>query len=161
MMDDTAIFHASASDLQTVHDIVTQTVSEIYPHYYPSGAVAFFLSHHNTDAIAADIAAGCVYLLNDADGRTVGTVTINENEINRLFVLPQAQGYGFGRLLLDFAEQEIWKQYEKITLSASFSAKPIYLKRGYQAVDFGKIPTESGDFLCFDTMEKTKTGGTL
>lgn len=160
-MDNATIFHASASDLQTVHDIVTQTISEIYPHYYPSGAVAFFLSHHNTDAIAADIAAGCVYLLNDADGKAVGTVTLNDNEINRLFVLPTAQGCGYGKRLLDFSEQEIFREYEKITLSASFSAKPIYLKRGYQAVDFGKIPTENGDFLCFDTMERTKSGGTL
>ena len=33
--------------LQVVRTITRETIQEIYPHYYPKGAVDLFLSHHN------------------------------------------------------------------------------------------------------------------
>lgn len=37
-----SIKKASISDLNTVKKISETTISEIYPHYYPKGAVEFF-----------------------------------------------------------------------------------------------------------------------
>ena len=56
--------------------------------------------------------------------------------------------------LLDFAESRIAEQYDEAELDVSFPAKPIYLKRGYQAVSWHSIETENGDHLCFDHMTK-------
>ncbi len=36
-----------AYDLSTVSAIVEKTISTIYPHYYPAGAVQFFLDLHS------------------------------------------------------------------------------------------------------------------
>jgi len=38
---------ANESDLDIIKKITNTTIKEIYPHYYPEGAVAFFLNHHN------------------------------------------------------------------------------------------------------------------
>lgn len=38
-------------DLTIIQEISHTTIEEIYPHYYPSGATAFFLNHHNDENI--------------------------------------------------------------------------------------------------------------
>lgn len=139
---------------EDVKTIVIDTIKEIYPHYYPAGAVVFFINHHSDDNIMHDINNGKVYLLTEEE-KPVGTVTLQENEINRLFVLPQYQGMGYGKALLDFAEKKISDSYNIIRLHASFAAKQIYLKRGYTDTAYQRIKTENGDYLCVDIMEKS------
>ncbi|MEE1218508.1 MAG: GNAT family N-acetyltransferase [Ruminococcus sp.] len=144
---------AEARHLQIVENIVNKTIQEIYPHYYPKGAVDFFLSHHNETNILKDILNNCVYLLS-FENNYIGTVTVNNNEINRLFVLPEFQNRGFGSALLEFAENIVAKSFDEISLSASFPAKKLYQKRGYVETDFNFIATDNGDLLCYDTMTK-------
>ena len=145
---------AEAADTALIKELTHRTISAVYPHYYPEGAVRFFLEHHSEERIIRDIRAGEVYLLTDDNDQPVGTVTVNGNEINRLFVLPEFQGNGFGGRLIAFAEELIAENYSEAELSASFPAKAIYLKKGYKAEEFHSIPTENGDHLCYDYMKK-------
>jgi len=147
------IIQALEKQLDIVKSITQQTISEIYPSYYAEGAVDFFKLHHSDANILEDIKKGIVYLLEDG-GEYVGTVTIKDNEICRLFVLPQKQHSGYGQALLDFSEQKICEKYTKIMLDASLPAKRIYLKRGYRDSEYNQILTDSGDILCYDVMEK-------
>ncbi len=149
------IRQAGQDDLQTVLTITHETIRAVYPHYYPAGAVAFFLHHHNPAAIERDIAENLVYLCISDNGQAVGTVTVRENDIGRLFVLPAFQGNGYGGALLGYAEQLIGEQYDAAVLDASFAAKAIYLRHGWQETGYHIIPCENGDFLCHDTMRKT------
>ena len=151
-----SVIRASISDMKTVKFITTETINSIYPHYYPKGAVDFFLSHHNDKNIENDIKMGIVYFVLNDENNAVGTVTVKENEICRLFVLPEYQGNGYGNELISFAENEILRRYDKIILHASLPAKAIYLKRGYKEVGFYSIKTENGDYLCYDMMIKNK-----
>lgn len=148
------ITKATPSDLETVKIITVKTINAVYPHYYPSGAVDFFLSHHNDRNILTDIEKENVYILNGTDNMAVGTVTVKDNEICRLFVLPEYQGKGYGRELLNFAEKKISEKYSSIVLDASLPAKAIYLKKGYIPTNNHTIRTENGDYLCYDVMEK-------
>lgn len=148
------IIQANTGDLETVKTITYDTIEGIYPNYYPRGAVDFFLAHHREENIRADIEEGIVYLLTDDDGDSAGTVTIKNNEILRLFVLPEYQGRGYGRELMNFAENKVAGQYDEIVIDASLSAKPIYLKRGYREMEYHIIKTDSGDCLCYDVMKK-------
>lgn len=148
------ITSAKNFDHETVRNITHSTIREIYTHYYPKGAVEFFLAHHNDAAIRRDIAENCVYLCYNAENVPVGTVTINDNEINRLFVLPEYQGHGYGSELMKFAENIIFQKYDTISLSSSLSAKSIYLKYGYTPTEFHTIECADGDFLCYDIMTK-------
>lgn len=147
------IRQAVLSDLETVEMIVQTTISEIYPHYYPKGAVDYFLAHHRRQNIADDIRQNRVFLCCDAE-QIVGTVTVRGNEICRLFVLPAHQGNGYGRALLDFAENRILAHDTEIMIDASLPAKGIYLKRGYREINYVTLQTDSSDFLCYDIMKK-------
>ncbi len=149
------IRRANNEDLSVVADIVHNTINEIYPKYYPKGAVDFFLKCHNKDSISKDITDGNVYLLED-DNNIVGTVTVNDNEINRLYVLPDYQGKGYGGFLLEYAEKVVFENYDEIILYSSLSARAMYIKRGYQEHRYEIFETDNGDFLCCDIMKKKK-----
>lgn len=131
------IRQAALTDLDTIKSISVTTISKIYPHYYPKGAVNFFLEHHREENILNDIEKGAVFLCFNEEKNVVETITIKDNEISRLFVLPVYQNKGFGTAMLDFAERTISKQYSKIVLAASLPAKQMYLKRGYRETEFG------------------------
>ena len=81
------IIKADINDFGRVKNITHDTIKEIYPRYYPKGAVDFFLSHHSKDNITEDLNNVRVYLIKE-NGEYIATVTINDNEINRFFVLP-------------------------------------------------------------------------
>jgi GNAT superfamily N-acetyltransferase len=152
------IIEASSADISIVKDITRSTINAIYPRYYPSGAVDFFLKYHSDENIAEDIRNHRTFLCIDDEGNKVGTVSINENDIGRLFVLPEFQGKGFGKALLDHAEELISRSYSEIKLDASLAAKKIYLKRGYKEKEFKTVMTDNGDFLCWDIMTKKVKG---
>lgn len=144
---------ANKEDFDAVRKIVRDTINEVYPKYYPAGAVQFFLDHHSDESIRSDILAEKVFLIDD-EGKTAGTLTVSENEIGRLFVLPEFQHRGYGKALLDFAEEKIARSHENAIIHASLPAKPIYLKRGYREIDYIIGETGHGDFLCRDIMAK-------
>ena len=75
-----SIKQAVLSDLSIVKKISEVTISEIYPHYYPKGAVDFFLTHHSEANILSDIRLNRVFLCLDTKQNVVGTVTIKTNE---------------------------------------------------------------------------------
>lgn len=144
---------AALIDRDIVTELVRETIKAVYPKYYPAGAVDFFLAHHKPEKIASDIEAGKVYVL-VSDGIIAGTVTIDGNDIARLFVKPSEQGKGHGGKILDFAENMIFGYSETVRLDSSLPAKSIYIKRGYKEKEYCKILTDNGDFLCYDVMEK-------
>ena len=148
------IKQAELKQLELVKFITLKTIIDIYPHYYPKGAVDFFIEHHTESHISKDIESGQVYIVFDEQDDAVGTVTIHKNEICRLFVLPQYQKRGFGSQLLNFSENMILKQYNTIVLDASLPAKSIYLKRRYTIVETYSIRTYNNDYLCYDVMIK-------
>ena len=150
------IKQAETNDFEVVKHITQTTIRAVYPKYYPEGAVDFFCRHHSDERILSDIEAGKVYIL-EIDNSYVGTVTIDEIHINRLFVLPECQHKGYGRMLMDFAEKKIFAQYDHVELDASFPAKKIYIKRGYRETEYNIIETASGDKLCYDVMVKEAT----
>ena len=148
------IAQAERNEFSFVKNITQKTINEIYPKYYPAGAVEFFLQHHSDDNIINDIKQGKVYILQNDFDEYVGTVTVDGNEIHRLFVLPEFQHNGFGRALMDHAEIVIAQNYSEVIIDASLPAKRIYRKRGYVETDYRTIIADNGDFLCYDVMRK-------
>lgn len=104
------IVTAKKEDLEIVRKITRSTIKSIYPRYYPAGAVEFFLAHHSDEHIVTDISENKIFVLYEG-GEPVGTVTIKDNNINRLFVLPDYQHKRYGKALLDFAEKKILEVY--------------------------------------------------
>ena len=144
-----------ADDSKQVAEIVRKTIQTIYPKYYPTGAVQFFLNLHCEEHIKKAMTEEQVYFA-FVKGTIVGTGSIRKNEICRLFILPQYQKKGYGSRLMDCLEEIVFKNHKTINIDASFPAEPLYLKRGYKIISYEKIETENGDFLCYHIMEKSR-----
>lgn len=149
------MIQAGTDQLEEVYSIVRTTIEAVYPHYYPAGAVAFFLSHHQRSYIAQDIGNAAVYLFVE-QGNIIATCTVRGNELCRFFVLPAYQRQGFGSAIMDRLEQQLFARYNKITLAASLPALALYQSRGYQETAYVRLPVADGDYLCYWTMELLK-----
>ena len=150
-----SIIAAEYTHFETVKTIVHTTIKEIYPHYYPAGAVKFFLSHHSDENIKAAILAGQVYLY-ESEGSFLATGSIVKDELCRLFVLPSYQGAGIGSELMSFLEGMIFTSYPQVKLDSSLPGYDLYIKRGYKPERYQKLLTENGDYLCYHEMVKIK-----
>ena len=63
----TRIIKAKESDFEIVKQITQDTIREVYPKFYPEGAVEFFSEHHSDERIMSDINAEIVYLIISED----------------------------------------------------------------------------------------------
>ena len=90
-----------------VSGIAEKTIQNVYPHYYPSGAVQFFLDLHSEVRIGKVMSSEEIYLVM-VHGNIIGTGSIRKNEICRLFILPEYQGRGYGNRLMDLLEARIF-----------------------------------------------------
>lgn len=146
------LIKARQEHFSIVKNIVNNTINHIYPNYYPEGAVEFFLSHHSDENIKNAIERKEVYLLLEKNN-FIGTGSIKENEICRLFVLPQYQGQGYGTKIMDTLEKLLFESFDEVKLDASFPAYDMYIKRGYIPTAYNKILTEKGHYLCYHVMK--------
>ena len=90
-------------NLDSVFEIVQNTVKKIYPKYYPEEVVDFFCALHSRENIAKDIEKGNVGILL-LDGQIVGTGSHDGNHITRVYVLSEFQGKGYGSFIMQCLE---------------------------------------------------------
>ena len=105
-----------------VAEIVEKTIRAVYPHYYPSGAVQFFLDLHNEQRIREAFIREDIYFA-VTQGKIVGTGSIRGNEICRLFILPEYQAKGYGSRIMDLLEDMVFRKYHAVHIDASFPAE--------------------------------------
>lgn len=150
------IIKAGPEHLALVTKMVQATIREIYPKYYPSGAVASYLAHHCEENIAKDMTAGRVYLLGEQESY-VATGTLQENYIGRLYVPVAYQNQGYGSKLLTGLEHLAFDAgHLTVQLDASLNAYHMYLHRGYRPLTYEIMAAEEGHFLCYYKMEKSR-----
>lgn len=142
-----------ADCLAKVAEIVEKTIKAIYPHYYPSGAVQFFLDLHKEERIREAAGREDIYFA-VVQEKIVGTGSIRGNDISRLFILPEYQTKGYGSRLMDLLEDRVFQKNQEVQIDASFPAESMYIKRGYRITSYEKIRTDNGDFLCYHIMKK-------
>ena len=144
---------ATESDAENVCNIVRGTKAVIYPHYYTQAVVDFFGRLHSLENITRDIKAGKVDILK-VDGTIVGTGSRDENHITRVYVLPEYEGKGYGSIIMDHLELEIFSEYENANLDASLPATMFYEHRGFRTVEHRKHDIGDGEVMIYEIMEK-------
>ena len=90
------------------------------------------------------------------DREIIGTGSRTENHITRVYVLPEYQGQGFGSIIMDELEKEIFKNFDDCVLEASLSACIFYENRGYKTVRHVKEDIGGGKCMVYEIMRKVK-----
>ena len=143
---------AEMTEAQQIWQLVQDTIQTSYPKYYPQGIVDFFCELHSIESIKADIEKGAVRMLT-VDNFIVGTGSVNENHITRLFISPEYQGKGFGGYIMSCIEDEISPNYSTAYLDSSLPAARFYDKRGYKTVRHEEI-TARDSILVYEIMQR-------
>ena len=147
------------------HRVVETLVRDSFWNVYRPGCLEHYVLH----TLRSDPAF--VHELNfvmELDGRIIGQnmfmrAAIAADDGRQIPVLcmgpiciaTDLQKRGYGKMLLDFAEEKVARQFDTVIVDASQPAKSLYLKRGYREKDYHQIKTENGDYLCYDVMEKS------
>jgi GNAT superfamily N-acetyltransferase len=142
------------ADLAALKTLVHKTIATCYPGHYGEEAVRFFIDYHNEEAILRDAEEGCTLILDKA-GRILGTGTVVDDEIKRVFVDPTLQKQGFGRRIMQQLEQAAARQGAvAVRLDASLPSKAFYDRLGYITLGPAFLPVGNGRRLNFFKMQK-------
>lgn len=146
---------AALDEADRICYIVQQTKAEIYPDYYTQAVVDFFGRLHSIDNIIKDIEHKRIDVLT-RNGEIIGTGSHTDNHITRVYVLPEFQGQGFGSMIMDELEKEIFASYDYCELDASLPACIFYENRGFKTVKHVKYDIGDGAFMIYEIMRKYK-----
>ena len=152
---DTQYRKATLDEADRIYYIVQQTIATVYPDYYTQMVVDFFSKLHNINNIIKDIEQGKIDIL-IKDGKIVGTGSYTENHITRVYVLPEYQGQGFGSMIMDKLEKDIFTKYDCCELDASLSACIFYENRGFRTIKHVKYDIGDGKSMIYEIMRKPK-----
>ncbi len=146
------------ADFDVVFRIVQDTIEQVYPLYYPAGAVQFFHNHHSETRMKDDIPKGTTLVVEDY-GAVIGTGSLVENEIRRMFILPGEQGKGYGKLLLQELERAAaGNSITRVELDSTLGALRLYEHLGYEVEEYRMFTVYGKDRLCYFRMGKALTG---
>lgn len=141
-------------DTQAVCDVIHATIDGIYTDIYPPRTVQFFKDFHSTISIAERGRDGHVLVIED-NGDIVGTAASLNNRIFGMFVLPDFQGRGFGRMLMDALEAQVKADgHAEAVLSMSLPSEGFYRGRGYVEFEEYSRDVGGGEMLVFSDAKK-------
>jgi GNAT superfamily N-acetyltransferase len=135
-------------DVGAVRGLVCRTVDVSYRGAYSPRAIAFFKEYHSPQNIERDAISGTT-LVAFRDGVLVGTGTLVDGEIKRVFVDPEHQGRGIGRGLMERLIERARKEGRATaTLDASLVSRSMYEHMGFRSIREGR--RDLGDNLSLD-----------
>lgn len=144
---------AEKENAEEIYRLVQNTITTVYPKYYPKEVVNFFCQLHSKENIEKDIESGNVGMLMDG-ARLVGTGSRRDDHITRVYVDPAFGGRGYGSYIMQVLEDEIALHYDAAYLDASLPASHMYEKRGYVTVRHDRWAVENGAVLVYEIMRK-------
>ncbi len=144
---------ANKNNLEQVYELVQETIRKVYPKYYLPEIVDMFREYHSREHVLQDITARNTYILWVGD-TLVGTGTIQENHITRVYVSPRFQGKGYGTYIMKQLEERIRKNYDTVDIDASLPACRLYQRLGYATVDHGIWECKNGVIQVYEIMKK-------
>lgn len=152
-MKEIKILKATSELTYEIHKIISETIKTVYSKYYTDEVVDFFLGLHNLEKIKADIEQEKVYIISKNEA-IVGTGTLDQNHITRVYILPGFQNAGLGGMLMDDLEGEATKEYGEVWLDSSLPANGFYHGRGYTTKEHKTYALKNEKVLAYEVMCK-------
>ena len=144
----------NSSDPAAVVDLIHKTIDACYSDYYCAEAVQFFKDWHHNEKILKNAEEGFTIVL-EQKGRIVGTGTLVDDEIVRVFVCPSSQKYGFGKLIMrKLEEKALSRCIEVVKLDASLPSKKFYDLLGYVTLEEAFVEVGNNKKLDYYKMQK-------
>ncbi|MGB8226626.1 MAG: GNAT family N-acetyltransferase [Sedimentisphaerales bacterium] len=143
-----------SSDLDAVRDLIHKTIDINYPRVYSAEAIKYFKDYHNNKNILKAAKEGYTVVL-EKGNRLIGTATLIDGYITRVFVNPEFQKQGLGKLLMKKLEAKaLLAGIRTVKLDSSLPAKKFYDSLDYKTIKKTFVKVENGKKLDYYKMEK-------
>jgi N-acetylglutamate synthase-like GNAT family acetyltransferase len=143
------------TDLAAVYALVQKTIEVSYGGVYPPEAIEFFKNHHSRENILQDIAKGYIVMA-ESGGQILGTGTLLGTNVRRVFINPEYQRQGIGKIIAEKLERKARANgLAKLDLSASLKSRQFWEARGFTSTKEFALPVANGQKLIFYEMTKT------
>ena len=150
------IQYAKSEDAPKIIDLVHKVIDHSLSGVYPKSALDWFYNYHSVEHLQEEFEGGAaVAVVYDGD-ILAATGTYYSNELKRLFVHPDYQREGLGKMLMaELEEKALQAGKAYIMLYANPATWRYYEGKGYYPVNFAAEPMEKdGEYLAYCTMSK-------
>ena len=135
------------NDIDQLYELIQETIAISYPSHYPERAVQYFRDYHSKENIKKRSEDGQILVI-EKDGRIIGTGSIMHNEISGVFIHPDCQKAGFGRMIMTKLESIAKeKGLLKVTLYISLPSRGFYEKLKYEISEPQQTDVGEGQYL--------------
>lgn len=139
------------ADAQAVSDVIITTIRISNTRDYPPALMEELILHQQP-ADVLQRASWTHFYVAEEEGKIVGCGAIgpywgkeDESSLFTIFVLPECQGKGVGRKIVETLEKDEYAlRAKRIEIPASITGLPFYLKMGYTYKDGADTPDEEG-----------------
>ena len=154
MPADTTIRRFHDDDLPNVYELVHRTIDISYPPDYSARVIELFKEFHSRENILEDTKSGCT-LVALHEGEIVGTGTLLDAHIRRVFVNPSFQGRGIGTLIANELEKIASSNNETaLNLAAALGSRNFWESCGFTVQEEIFAPARKDIVIHYYTMEK-------
>jgi GNAT superfamily N-acetyltransferase len=141
-------------DLEDVWALVQHTIGVSYRPDYSPEAIRFFQNYHPREKILDDAENGTI-LVAENEQEIVGTGTIREAHIRRVFIHPSHQGQHIGSLIANELEtRAVRNGRTTIDLSSAIGSRTFWESRGFYISQEHFTPVENNLVIHYYTMTK-------
>jgi ribosomal protein S18 acetylase RimI-like enzyme len=160
------IVTATANDYKTIQNIAHQTWPIAYGEILSKAQLDYMLdAFYNEDALKDSVEnKGHYFILAKEDEETLGFASYEhhynqkqQTKIHKIYILPETQGKGIGKTLIDFVENTA-KENDSTALSLNVNrfnkALHFYQKLGFEIVEEVNIELDHGYLMEDYVMEK-------
>jgi GNAT superfamily N-acetyltransferase len=141
-------------DLNAVCQLIIDSIDDAYPGVYAPEAIDFFKDYHKKENILNDAASGYT-IIAERHKKIVGTGTLIDHNIRRVYVVPKCQRKGIGKLIIrELERMTSIKGIPSLDISASVNSQKFWGKVGFKVQDDYLMPLKNDQTLRFIEMVK-------
>ena len=158
MTDNIVVRSFRYPDLESVYELVRNTMEVSYRADYPEEALRLFKIFHSRLNILEN-AANYHTLVALVDGEIAGTGTLQRAHIRRVFISPQQQGRGIGKLIVaELEKKALAEDFTTLDLAAAVGSRTFWESRGFTVEEERFAPSEKERIIRYYTMSKNLDG---
>lgn len=146
-----SIRQATGADIKTIHQLAEATWASTYSSILSQEQVDYmFKVIYLEDALAKQMQEGQTFLLLFEEDKPVGFASYSKKDegagiykLNKIYLLPNEQGKGYGKVLLSAVEEEVKRHGAKVldlNVNRYNKAKHFYERCGYHVHQQEDIP---------------------
>lgn len=154
MIENIVIRQATDNDLQQLLKLVHNTIDISYRDTYPHEAIRAFKDYHSRESLVHDMKTGYVVTA-EQNKEIIGTGTLQDTNIRRVFISPLWQQYGLGKkIALELEKKARSQGLTMIDLSASIGSRKFWGNLGFELQREAYLPVANNKKLVYFEMTK-------